>query len=92
MKILRSILLALIGIACIITGIKELDHDVGSMTFHEIYRGDAYTGIQNAISDVTLLVAQQNRILVYGLGYIMIFGGATLIVCAIPTNLSQKGE
>ena len=92
MKILRSILLALIGIACIITGIKELDASTATITFYEKYRGDAYTGIQNAICDVTRKVHEQTWILKEGLGYILIFGGATLIVCAIPTNLSQKGE
>lgn len=92
MKILRSILLALIGIACIMNGIQVYKSDIGGMASYKEYGGDAYTGIQNAEVQTGGLVRIQSDILAKGLGSIMIFGGLTIIVFAIPTNLKKKED
>jgi len=92
MKILRSILLVLVGIACLMTGIQVYKSDIGRMASYKEYGGDAYTGIQNAEVQTGGLVRIQSDILAKGLGSIMIFGGLTLIICAIPTNLKKKED
>lgn len=91
MKILRSILFALVGIVCLGTGIQMYNSDVGRMASYQEYGGDAYTGIQNAEVQTGGLVRIQSDILAKGLGYIMIYGGLTLIICAIPVN-KKKNE
>lgn len=48
MKILRSILMALVGIAWIICGNQVLHSHVGEMASYKESGGDAFTGIQNA--------------------------------------------
>lgn len=92
MRILRSILLALIGVACLLTGIQVYKSNVGEMASYQEYGGDAYTGIQNAEVQTGGLVRIQSDIMAKGFGSIMIFGGITLIVCTIPTNLRNKEE
>ena len=92
MKILRSIFFALVGIACFMTGIQVYKSDIGGMSSYQEYGGDAFTGIQNAEVQTGGLVRIQSDILAKGLGSIMIFGGLTLIVCAIPTNLKRKED
>lgn len=46
MKILRSILMALVGIAWIICGNQVLHSHVGEMASYKESGGDAFTGIQ----------------------------------------------
>jgi len=92
MKILRSILLVLVGFGCLITGIQVYNSHVGEMASYKEYGGEAYTGIQNAEVQTGGLVRLQSDIIAKGLGSIMIFGGITMIVCAIPVNIQKKKE
>lgn len=92
MRVLRSTLLALVGVACLLTGIQVYNSNIGGMASYQEYGGDAYTGIQNAEVQTGGLVRIQSDIIAKGFGSIMIFGGIALIVCAIPTNLKRKED
>lgn len=78
MKIVRSILLVLIGIVSIVIGCNNL---VG---FYEV--GDAYTYIDGRKHIEWSFEYPSNK----SLSYIMILGGAALIVFSIPTSFNKK--
>ncbi len=92
MKILRSILLTILGFCLILCGSDVLNMNIGHAELRQNYGGDAYTGIQNAECTTGQLIILQSDIISYGLGCIMIFGGITMIVFAIPTELKRKED
>ena len=92
MKIIRSILFALLGICCIITGSQIYNSNIGELYPYKEYGGDAFTGIQNAEVQTGGLVRLQSVIISQGIGCILIFGGAAFIICAIPTNLKKTED
>lgn len=81
MKIIRSVLLGIIGITSIIIGVDThnfVDNWEGSIVKYD-EKGKAHT-------DAGVYFGSQ------GLRHIFILGGAALIVCAIPTNLKNKED
>lgn len=92
MRIVRSVLFALLGLWSILTGIRGYNSDLGELYPYKEYGGDAFTGIQNAEVQTGGLVRLQSHIISQGLGSILIFGGIAFIICAIPTNLKKKED
>ncbi len=77
MKILRSILLAAIGVVLIVLGTNDANL-TSTYTVCEMGKGRTDTWIKEEHNEMKELL--------------FILGGATLIVCAIPTNLKRKKE
>ena len=92
MKYIRSVLFALLGLWCIITGIQLYNSNIGELYPCKEYGGDAFTGIQNAEVQTGGLVRLQSVILSHGIGSILIFGGIAFIICAIPTSLKKRED
>ena len=90
MRIIRSVLLAIVGILSIGMGIHYNSMDLGELSPYKEYGGDAFTGIQNAEVQTGGLVRLQSQLIREGIANIFIFAGLTMIVCAIPTNLKKK--
>ena len=92
MKILRSILLLLIGIFTICAGVDISHETLGELASYKEYGGDAFTGIQNAEVQTGGLVRLQSQLIRESVSTFFYIIGAIIIVCAIPTNLKRKEE
>ena len=79
MKIIRSILLGVIGIVSILLGMNASNSEI-------IYNGDYYDS--NGVIKGGIHLAASDK----GRPTLFILGGAVLIVCAIPTNLKKKED
>lgn len=77
MKIIRSILLGVIGIVSILLGLNASNSEI-------IYNGDYFDS--NGVITGGIHLAGSDK----GRPTLFILGGAVLIVCAIPTNLKKK--
>ena len=79
MKIIRSILLGVIGIVSILLGLVDYNSKI-------TYNGDYYDSNGVIKGDIYLAASDHGRPILF------ILGGAVLIVCAIPTNLKKKED
>ncbi|GEM_PF-4043420 len=77
MKIIRSILLGVIGIVSILLGLVDYNSKIS-------YNGDYYDSNGVIKGGIYLDASDHGRPILF------ILGGAVLIVCAIPTNLKKK--
>lgn len=79
MKIIRSILLAIIGVVSIILGLNAENSEI-------ICNGDYYDA--NGVIKGGIHLAASDK----GRPTLFILGGAVLIACAIPTNLKKRED
>lgn len=78
-KLIRSILLAVIGSVSIFLGLNAENSEI-------IYNGDYYDANGVVKGGIHLAASDKGRPTLF------ILGGAVLIVCAIPTNLKKKED
>ena len=89
----RSILLVIVGIISIGLSVSCFQKETGSRESRSVYGGDAFTGIQNAGARTASNVKDLAEIVKYGFGSILLVGGLSLIVLAIPGgSKEQKAE
>ena len=92
MRIIRSILLVLVGVFSIIMGIECYDTEIGEPYHYQTYGGDAFTGIQHTEVQTGRLVRLQTQLIRKGFTTSFIIAGLTMIACAIPTDLKKKED
>lgn len=77
------------GIVSVLFGIVMNTMSTGVYTSHEIYGGDAYTGIQNAAADAANNISTLTEVAVVGFAFLLIALGLA-IFCYFGSKLMEK--
>jgi len=89
-KIIKAILLIIIGFISIGLSIKCYSIKECKYTEESIYGGDAFTGIQNAAASTSKNVMELAEIEKFGFGSILLISGLTLLTIGITTPISRN--
>lgn len=90
MRIVKRILLIIMGVVSICLGTVCLEKETGSRESYSFYGGDAFTGIQQAGAQSANNVCDLAKITRFGFGSVLLVGGFVLIITAIPDKLRDE--
>lgn len=89
-KKIQSVVFVIIGVVSLILSFACFGKYEGYITKDKAYGGDAYTGIQNALADVSSDIVMLNRVVKFGVGSLLLVSGLLIgsvgIFGVIETN------
>lgn len=89
-KKIKSVVFVIIGVVSLILSFACFGKYEGYITKDQAYGGDAYTGIQNALADVSSDIVMLNRVVKFGVGSLLLVSGLLIgsvgIFGVIETN------